>query len=898
MVSPSSTSRAPITGIALAVLVAIHLSGAEAKGQDTKAVIDYASQVRPLLTKHCVSCHGPAKQRAGIRLDTGVEVLRGGKGGAVVVPHKSGESPLIKAVLGLDDLAKMPKDAAPLSDAEVALLRAWIDQGARIPKDEAAGAAAFDPARHWAFVPPVKPVLPDVKRAGWSKHPIDALLAAEHEKRGLTPAGPAPREVLLRRVYLDLTGLPPTVEERAAFLADESADAYERTVARLLASPRYGERWGRHWMDIWRYSDWYGYGGELRNSQKHLWRWRDWIINSLNDDKPYDRMIVEMLAADEAYPDDAAVLPATGYLARSYYKFSRDVWLDSIVEHTNKAFLGITMNCARCHDHKYDPIDHGDYYAMRAFFEPHQIRADRVPGQANVDIDGLTRVFDADAKAPTYLYERGDEKRPVKDKPLSPHLPRVLGGELAIAEVRLPAAASYAGLKPFVQREALAAAKQAVISADSALAKTRTAGAAADIEVAEKQLKAVRAALAAVEARIAADVAKYASPPGTDAEDLAKSAAAAVRREAYLTADASLADAQKKLAYAEAAAKAGDAKQAKAAEEMKKQLADLTKKRDDAKAALATIDGTYPPLSTIYPATSTGRRLALARWITDRGNPLTARVAVNHIWARHFGQPLVPTVFDFGLNGKPPVNPRVLDFLAVEFMEHGWSMKHLHRLIVTSQAYQMASSTAAPASASASGDERPAAFRVGLTPNVAASATIDPDNLHLWHMNPRRLEAEAIRDSLIHIAGKLDLTTGGPELDQNAGLTTYRRSIYYRCALEKQMQFLTIFDAPSPTEGYRRATTVVPQQALALANSSLALDMAKALATDITAKLGAARRGDDAFIGAAYLCVLCRDATAEERAACAEFLVQEGQPRAKEDLIHVLMNHHEFVTVR
>src|SRR2546421_7297886 len=274
--------------------------------------------------------------------------------------------------------------------------------------------AAVAPARageatHWAFAPPVRPPVPEVKNTGWVRNPVDAFVAAERERRGLTPRPEAPRHVLLRRVYLDLVGLPPTREELHAFLADTSPDAYEKVVDRLLASPRYSERWGRHWMDVWRYSDWAGYGAEVRESQPHVWQWRDWIVESLNGDKGYDRMVREMLAGDELAPADPATLRATGFLVRQYYKFNRNVVLDNTVEHTAKAFLGLTLNCARCHDHMYDPVAQKEYYSFRAIFEPCLARTDRVPGHLDTKELGLPRIYDATPDAPTYLFVRGNE---------------------------------------------------------------------------------------------------------------------------------------------------------------------------------------------------------------------------------------------------------------------------------------------------------------------------------------------------------------------------------------------------------------------------------------------------------------------------------------------------------
>ena len=259
--------------------------------------MDYVRDVKPLLSRRCVACHGALKKNAGLRLDTAAHMRTGGDGGPAVVAGKSSESLLIEAVTGGEDWRMPPAgEGEPLSAEEIARLKAWIDAGAQAPDET----EPDDPRTHWAFQPPVRPEVPEVKDAAWVRNPIDAFLAAEHEARGLRPRPDADKATLLRRVYLDLIGLPPTPEELHAFLADPSPDAYEKVVDRLLASPQYGERWGRHWMDVWRYSDWAGYRKEVRDSQPHIWRWRDWIVESLNADKGYDRMVVEMLAGDEA----------------------------------------------------------------------------------------------------------------------------------------------------------------------------------------------------------------------------------------------------------------------------------------------------------------------------------------------------------------------------------------------------------------------------------------------------------------------------------------------------------------------------------------------------------------------------------------------------------------------
>lgn len=598
------------------------------------------------------------------------------------------------------------------------------------------------------FKPVVRPATPTVKNTGWIQNPIDAFIAADHELYGLQPRPKAPPEVLLRRLYLDLIGLPPTPQEVKAFVADPSTTAYRAAVDDLLARPQYGERWARHWMDVWRYVDggtsglqdgWVGAG--------NMWRWRDWIIDSLNEDKGYDRMVQEMLAADEL-GDDPKLLAATAFLARNNNR-SRDNWLHDTVNHTSRAFLGVMMECARCHDHKYDSIPQVEYYQMRAIFEPHSVRSDPAPdakeGQKK-DKATLTRVVDSNAGTKTYLYIRGIEQNPDKSKALDPGVPSFLGSDsFAVEPVSL------------------------------------TTGAG------------------------------------------------------------------KKL-------------------------------------------------------TSTGRRLALARWLTRRENPLTARVAANHIWLRHFGRAIVATTFNFGADGQPPSHPALLDWLAAELMAPSagnaspWSMKHLHRLIVTSNTYQMSS-----------------------TPD-ADSLAFDPENRFFWRMPLRRMEAEVVRDSLMAVAGTLDMTLHGPEFDPKKGLEIPRRSIYFRYSDAEYLRFLEAFDPPAPEDCYRRAESIIPQQALTLLNSDLALAQARITAR----KLDGRGLMDREYIQEAFRLVLSRACTAAEAKTCEDYLAEQvkfyemnkgmirgttqnedarrgsAAPalRARENLVHLLFNHHDFVTLR
>ena len=740
-----------------------------------------------------------------------------------------------------------------------------------------------------------------------AENPIDAFLAVARHSRGLTPRPEASKEILLRRVYLDLVGLNPTPAEQKAFLDDASPGAYERLVDRLLADPRHGERWARHWMDVWRYSDWAGWtdGNQVRDSKPHIWRWRDWIVGALNTDKPYDRMVTEMLAADEVAPEDPDALRATGFLVRNHKMLSREQWLEDTVKHTSQAFLGLTVGCAKCHDHMYDPVSQREYYALRAVFEPHNVRTDRLPGELDTAKDGLVRAYDV-TNAPTYLLVRGDERHPLTNEVIHPGVPSALGGRLDVHEVKLPWLAANPDRRGSVIRDTIAASEKAVASAKQASAtasaatnatpaKLREAGLV--LELAEKKLAALLAVIKAEES------AEAASSKGIRLVTSAATNAVLLQRNAAVT-EAKLKQHQSRTALAAAAPDKAD--------EPKKKLAEAEQQLTAAVEALAKpLDAAFKarPVET-YPSTSTGRRSAFAGWLTSPRNPLTARVAVNHVWLRHFGRGLVPTPADFGRSGRPATHPELLDWLAAEFMQPEvvdsrselivdrtgsasppinhplrvlstpWSFRHLHRLMVTSAAYRMAS-----------------------TPDPADLAA-DPDNFQLWRMDSRRLEAEAVRDNLLHVAGTLDPERGGPDIDQKLALTSPRRSIYLRHAAEKQAEFLQIFDGPSVTECYERHPSVMPQQALALGNSPLVLQQSRVLA----AKLAKESGGDEArLIGLAFQRILARHPTEAERRLCADGfaahpvsadVADKTFARAAENLVLVLFNHNDFVTVR
>jgi mono/diheme cytochrome c family protein len=994
-------------------------------------------KVGPVLETECLYCHGGKFKQAGLDISTREKLLRGSESHKdIVVPGNADASLLIKKIKHLHQPG-MPYQRERLSDETIAIVAAWVDAKVPYSKDLQLGGAAERKASlhgsdHWAYQPPKRPPPPKVSNRAWARGPIDLFIAAEHEKRGLEPVPEADKPTLLRRVYLDLIGLPPTPEEIEAFLNDTSHNAYEKIVDDLLSRPAYGERWGRHWMDIWRYSDWYGWriGGQVHSSQRNMWHWRDWIIEALNEDKGYDRMILEMLAGDEIAPSDPKTLRATGYLARSWYLFNRNAWLKETVEHTAAGFLATTLKCARCHDHKSDPIAQEEYYRFRAFFEPYDVRTDPLPGQPD-GFKGLPRVFDSEPHgiegggpaiyAETYRLVGGDEKNPDKEHPLSPAVPEILGklGE-PIKAVQLPLEAYYPFIQPSLQRELLEQARREIEKAQAGVAVARQALAVAEQHVAapqqhedarniagqrfESELKPIfdrhciachgesyprnefrvlsvallleggtedgpgvipgksaqspliqrlrgdkeprmpsgaaplpkdeieriarwiddlppaepqtalrkaqealalaekkvlwsKANLASLQARISADNARFADPPAVKAEELAKAARDAERSAEILKADIDLLEAQQQLTDAFQAAAANG----RVGEQVReKRVTVATRQLKAAQEALGKAKNEYTPIGKLYPKTSSGRRTALAGWMTRRDNPLTARVAVNHIWMRHFGEPLVASVEDFGVKAKPPSHPELLDWLAMEFMESKWSMKHMHRLMVTSSTYRMQSTAGSP-----------------NHPNISK----DSGNRYLWRMNQRRMEAETLRDSLLFVAGELDRTIGGPELDHYAGQRSRRRSLYFTHTPSENMLFLKLFDLADAAGCYRRFESIVPQQALALSNSEMSFTQSRLLARKISDKVG-----DDSaqFVATAFERILARAPSTQEESESLKFLEQQTQLlreptqltrlkpgatgevpasadpslRARESLVHVLINRNEFVTIR
>ncbi|MFN0195301.1 MAG: DUF1553 domain-containing protein [Planctomycetaceae bacterium] len=901
-------TRSEMIGRCLVAMLTILGGASVALSADNR--VDYETQIKPMLRERCFSCHGALQQKSGLRLDTVELMLRGGESGAVITRGDVSKSMLIERVTATDISQRMPPEheGEPFSSEQVQLLREWIADGALSPTDEQPDP---DPKAHWAFRSVERPATPQVANAAWVKNPIDAFLSRQHEQHELTPQPEAPRAILLRRLHMDLIGIPPTAEEIAAFDADTSAEWYEKSVERLLNDPRHGERWGRHWMDIWRYSDWWGLGDQLRNSQKHIWHWRDWIIESLNNDASYDEMVRLMLAADELYPNDLDKLRATGYLARNYFLFNRNQWMEETVEHVSKGFLGLTLNCAKCHDHKYDPFAHADFYKMRAFFEPYHVRLDVAPGEADLNRDGIPRVYDGHLDLPTYRFVRGQENSPDKTIAIAPGVPEMFTfRELAIQPVPLPVEAWQPERRPWVLEAYLAESNRNVGSAESAaIAVREKLGAATDnLATAEQELHIAELAVSVAQAertsiercsdamRVAwakSDAAgtKNQSMLEQAEHDAAKAAVRAERAVTIARARHAIGGIELRLLSANADQKPAVEKELNTAREAlntaAKQLDEpgeqYTKLTGATWTATRFFNSSGDDPNVVFPPNSTGRRTALANWITDRRTPLTARVAVNHIWMRQLGTPLVPTVFDFGRKGIRPANQELLDWLAAELMDNGWSMKHLHRVIVNSAAYRMSSSVA------------------GGDANLAK----DPDNRYLWRRTPIRLESQLVRDSVLSLAGTLDETMGGPTVPAAEQADSRRRSLYFFHSNNDRNLFLTTFDEALVKDCYRREQSIVPQQALALTNSRLTLDAAPQIAQ----RLSGIATDDAEFIRTAFLVILGIQANDAEVAASQTALddwrklaeaSQDGQSfiDGRAYFIWVLLNHNDFVTLR
>lgn len=875
----------------------------------------FTRKVAPILSAKCVSCHRSGNLKGGFNLTTRVLLLKGGDGGAVVVPGNAAESLLYTRAISQDGQPpEMPAKGEPLSPTEAAALKEWITAGAPWPDGVVLKEKAKADANFWSLQPIAESQPPAAVEAppGWSSNPIDRFIIAGLRHRGLPPNPPANARAFIRRATYDLTGLPPTPEEVAGFVEECGAGlpdaAVERLVDRLLSRPQYGERWGRHWLDVIRFGESRGY--ERNEIIRNLWPFRDYVIKSFNDDKPFDRLILEHLAGDVVGKDQPEVEVGSAFLVAGPYDDVgnqdaaaaaqiRADQIDEMIRATGEAFLGLTLGCARCHDHKFDPLLASDYYAMYATF------AGTVHGQREVATTAARR--EREEKLAPLTAERS---KLVAER-------EQLDGELTRRANEREAEAAKAWIRPKVNRYGT---EEKFAPVEARYIRLSVEGTDSDearqsrfkldeFEVWTDEPTSRNVALASLGGKAAGEAAspkdfsggygaalvidgKFGERWQPSGSELVITLSRAERiNRAYFSSDRTRAVADNYFLttfvgdYTIDVSTDGKAwqtvanSQDRAPPSMHRKLARLRKlvttaddtaKLTDSNRRIAELDkqiAAVPPLSTwwvgnhqpapgpyhvfvggspqrkgdaVTPASlqvlgplasayridiepdDGARRVALARWLTAADNPLTPRVLANRVWQYHFGRGIVDTPSDFGYLGSRPTHPELLDWLASELLRNGWKLKPLHRLIMTSQTYRQS-----------------AAWR-----EEAASA--DAESLFLWRFPPRRLAAEEIRDTLLSVAGKLDLKMGGPgfqlyEYQQDnvatyvpldaPGPETYRRAVYHHNARASRVDVISDFDCPDPAFAEaRRASTTSPLQALTLMNHRFSLDMTQFLA--------------------------------------------------------------------
>ena len=779
----------------------------------------YRDTIQPTLKQQCLGCHGEGNTFSKLDLRTRAAALRGGQRGAAIIPGDPKASRLIAAIDHAGELAMPPGgEAQQLPQGIREAFREWVAQGAPYGEEQAAANWDFDEADLWAFRP-VRRVAAPTEGVDFRlvRTPVDAFVLARLAEQGLAAAPKADKRTLIRRVTFDLTGLPPTPDEVAAFLADESEGAYKAVVEGLLDSPRYGERWGRHWLDVTRYADTAGYSNDYE--KPNAWRYRDYVIRSFNRDKPYDRFVLEQIAGDELFPDDPEAVIATGFLrsgpwehtAMAVAAVSRQLFLDDVTHHVGQSFLGLTLGCARCHDHKFDPIPTKDYYRMQAVFAktafarrplaflPSEARQGFAAGRARLD----TRLAELERR----LHDLNEAARA--------RLAKEEGAEAA-------AAAPDSTLRRYMDKEEGELFK---------LLRKR---------ITMHELSKLRFEPRAM----------------TVSNGFVRKWDPVAARSSYM----------KPRDYATAATHVlvgGDVQ------------APAERVRPGVLEAVARYSGLPAPE---IPDELAGRRSALARWIADPRNPLTARVMVNRIWQYHFGRGLAANANNFGKMGGKPSHPQLLDWLATFFVEHGWSVKAVQRVILHSAAYQRSSEY----------------------PDRDTLDRIDPENAYLARFAPRRLEAEELRDSMLAVAGELSDSAGGPgSFPQiNAEVARQplhtmgtvrpvyeaeptrrrrnRRSVYSFQQRSLMDPLVEAFNGANPDlTCERRESSTVPTQAFILLNSEQSRDLALIMALDLAERPAATR------VGRAFQRAFGRPPSAAEREWSAEFLAAASAHHAE-----------------
>jgi hypothetical protein len=934
------------------VLLAARMATAEDRKANPEGVDFFEAKVRPVLVENCYKCHSvQAKSpKGGLRLDSLDGMIKGGDTGPAVVPRDVEASLLVRAVRYKDEQIRMPPKGK-LPDETIATLEQWVRTGAVMPHGIEAGVARsptsnpaginFDAARsHWAYRPIRRPAIPAVKDAGWSITPVDSFILAKLEAAGLTPAPRADRRTLLRRVYFDLIGLPPTVLEIEDFERDRSPDAYERVVDRLLASPHYGERWGRHWLDVARYAD--TKDGVLMYGDDRIrpfsYTFRDYVIRAFNEDLGFDQMVQDQLAADVAAPKDQPWrLAAMGFLTLGK-GFDNNIHdqIDDRIDVVTRGFLGLTVSCARCHDHKYDAIPTADYYSFYGIFASCEAPLE-LPLIDRPDPRRKPSEFEKKAEAKRREIRKFLEGQyKLLSEAARQRTPDYLVRAATTEPDPLEMAVFYFSLVPEDLRPQIVARWRRFIKDrsrpdDPVFGPWHDLMALGDADYAAKarslvdrwrtrpsgtepgQLNPmVGVVLAKGGFKSRADVARAYGELIRRLDEEARKAAptisAALEDEAHRQIRMILSDQDSPAYFPESqifhylsrGEKDGYGKMLVDLDKMAVQAADpwpramvlydapeLYEPRVFVRGN-ATQPGQHVPRQFLRILAGADRksflhgsgRLDLAREITAPDNPLTSRVVVNRVWMHHFGEPLVSTPSDFGTRSTPPRHPELLDDLAAHLMDESWSFKSLHRLIVLSRTYQQSSF------------DRPDCRRV------------DPENWLLWHYPRRRLDMEAMRDTLLFVAGRLDGRMSGRSVDVAGDPRNRRRTVYGLVDRQSLPAMFRAFDFASPDQSAeRRPRTTVPQQALYSMNSPFVIEQAKALAARAST---AGADTPEGRIAVLYGVALGRAPTPLESQSASRFIATPGQDPARsghsqlsrwEQLAQVLFMTNEFIFI-
>ncbi len=821
----------------------------------------FESKIRPLLVDNCYDCHSvqSKKSRGGLLLDTRENVLKGGDTGPAIVPGDPEKSLLIKAVRYTDSELQMPPKNKKLSEEKIAYLVEWIKMGAPDPRVPTTAMNSWNgiyekAAKHWAFQPVKKPTVPEVKNSRWVQSPVDAFILAKLEAKKMRPSLQADKRTLIRRASFDLTGLPPTPEEVDAFEKDDSPEAFEKVVDRLLASPRYGERWARHWLDVARYSDTKGYVFQEERRYPYAYTYRDYVINAFNADLPYDRFIIEQLAADQLeLGEDKRPLAAMGFLTlgRRFLNQEPDI-IDDRIDVTMRGLQGLTVPCARCHDHKFDPIPTKDYYSLYGVFASSQEPTEKpLLGTNSFPLAYPEYKAEAEKRArerAEYIAKHEEEAlNTLREKTADYLLAAYDSGKSKNEDSKVEALSKERKLGPSVTRRWINRLERWQKTEHHPIFEPWFAFA----KLEEKEFAEKSPALAArfeknetsnpVHPRVAK---MFAGDPPKDMKDVAERYGklfAEINKEAKEKDKADAGDeALREILFAEDAPpnlpkseipRLWEVKVAEESRRLQRKIEELDAVHPGAPPrAMWMTDRETPRKPRVFirgsaqnpgpevprqfleiiagperkPFEKGSGRLEMAQAIASKDNPLTARVFVNRVWMQHFGAPLVRTPSDFGLRSETPVQSELLDYLAWQFMEEGWSVKKLHKLIMLSSVYQQ---------------------RSDVDPEYGRQ---DPLNDYYWRANRRRLEFEPMRDTLLAVSGALNSKLGGQPQDLQTRPFAPRRTIYGFIDRQNLPGMFRTFDLANPdSTSPGRFNTTVPQQALFMMNGPFVVEQAR-----------------------------------------------------------------------